>query len=563
MKILRPLLTLLVVIIVAAIAFIWWSVPAQVDLTEYAPADSVVYIEVNSLPRIAEGLSSSPAWTQAYEALRGKPAAKRDDVGQFVARAGLAPAAAVVLTRTQIALVVLNMNTTEEQNSLRVKPEFALIAETHTWNWRIKGLAKEWVQKLATATYGTANCAERNANGTVLFECGGSTPERKIVAAIEGSLIVVGNTEKAVQTCLEVRHGARPSLKTNGEVQEARAANAMYARTAFGYVPKAHTARLFAWAAPLFLGAAASDTNLAKLLEGSLSKLIGGISWTSNYEYGEVQDRFVFGLEPDVIAQLRPIFVTQDLQPEALARIPSSVDSVSLYRSAKPITAWDALNTAVALKLDAVQAVVIGTVLRSALTSYGLSNPRNFLEAIESPVFTLKTDETAEGSVLLTRVGSQERLKSYLNSADFAEGKGQIIGLKNPPRTGAEFTALLQDGWLVVGRSENVNAYQQALRQGTWKADDLTARKFIGNSAGIITASQDEERVLSFIRTLLRFDNYQMKPEDSAKLKEIVRTTARSATTETNLTDKGLERVTYSPFGQFSTLTSVFDDGGK
>ena len=75
------------------------------------------------------------------------------------ARAGVGPLEAVLFARAQIALVVVGMNTSEEDDTLKVRPEVALIAETHTSKWRTKPAAVEAVKKLADFAYGASMCS--------------------------------------------------------------------------------------------------------------------------------------------------------------------------------------------------------------------------------------------------------------------------------------------------------------------------------------------------------------------------------------------------------------------
>ena len=49
MKFLRPLLALSLLLIIIAAVWLWWSLPAKVDMANYAPADSLVYVEFNNL----------------------------------------------------------------------------------------------------------------------------------------------------------------------------------------------------------------------------------------------------------------------------------------------------------------------------------------------------------------------------------------------------------------------------------------------------------------------------------------------------------------------------------
>ena len=54
-------------------------------------------------------------------------------------------------------------------------------------------------------------------------ECSVAGGERKIVGAVDGTLVVIGNSDNAVRTCLEVRRGNRPSIQTDPELLKVRA----------------------------------------------------------------------------------------------------------------------------------------------------------------------------------------------------------------------------------------------------------------------------------------------------------------------------------------------------
>ena len=53
MKFLRPLLALAVLLILIVAVCLWWSTPSRVDMANYAPADSLVYVEFNNLEDVA------------------------------------------------------------------------------------------------------------------------------------------------------------------------------------------------------------------------------------------------------------------------------------------------------------------------------------------------------------------------------------------------------------------------------------------------------------------------------------------------------------------------------
>src|SRR6185295_10872363 len=208
MKFRRPLLVLPLLVFVLVAVWLWWSLPAKVDMANYAPADSMVYVEFNDPAAVVQAIQHSTLWQAAAPITQSKtPSQNR--VATAAARAGLGPLPAVLFARAQVALAMISMNTFEEEDSLKVRPEFALIVETHTSNWRIKPAAVEAVKQLAIFSYGASMCAERSADADYI-ECSVTGSGRKIIAAIDGTLVVIGNSDNAVRSCLDARRGARP-----------------------------------------------------------------------------------------------------------------------------------------------------------------------------------------------------------------------------------------------------------------------------------------------------------------------------------------------------------------
>src|SRR5215210_2586224 len=99
---LRKLLALFIALVAITAVWLWWNHPQKVDMAGYVPADSLVYLEANSLPDIVQGLSETDAW----KAL-APPAGIRPDIGEIgwlsrlSALTGIGPAETVVLSRAQ------------------------------------------------------------------------------------------------------------------------------------------------------------------------------------------------------------------------------------------------------------------------------------------------------------------------------------------------------------------------------------------------------------------------------------------------------------------------------
>src|SRR5918992_5386589 len=135
MKLLRRILVAAVVLILIGAAWLWFNRPSPVDLATYAPADSLLYVELNDPSAIVRAIEHSDVW-KAAAPITGSTPSSQNRLMMTAARAGIGPIEAVLFARAQIALVVVNVNAAEQDETLRVRPEFALIAETHTSRWR-------------------------------------------------------------------------------------------------------------------------------------------------------------------------------------------------------------------------------------------------------------------------------------------------------------------------------------------------------------------------------------------------------------------------------------------
>ena len=561
MKVWRPLLVLVVLLILGVAIWLWWSVPRAVDMADYAPADSLVYVEFNNLAAVAHAIQDSEAWHAAEPITQSKPATQNRFMNA-VARAGLGPLPGVLFARAQLALVVVGLNTSEENDTLKVRPEVAIIAETHTSHWRTKPAAVEAVKHLANFAYGASMCSERSADADYI-DCSVGGGEHKIVGAVDGTVVVIGNSDNAVRTCLEVRRGVRPSIHTDSEMLKVRSSLASDKTLGFGYISPANSAKLFSWAAPLLMGQAPGDQQLQQLLAVSAGKVLRGVAWTANPSPQGIEDRFLFSLEPGVVSRLQPAFETAERDASFWKLVPEGFQSLTIYRNKAPAVAWNSLDTAVSFKLDALPAVLFGQLLRSSLSVYGIENPKEVLPALSPPLLTLKASPGAEGSILVARVSDEEKLKRLLAQEVFNGSKGQILaGLASNPDPGKEFAAVFADGYVLLGKTENMRASLAALRQNAAGDKKDLQQSAQQSSAPIVTYTNDEARLNNFISTLLKLQGRRLSSDEVAKLQETLRR-AGFASTETRLNAFGIERTTRSAFGQFSTFVGLLQPDGN
>jgi hypothetical protein len=524
-------------------------------MAAYAPADSLVYVEFNNLAEVAQAIQHSDVWQAAAPITQSRPAS-RNRLMATAARAGLGPLPAVLFARSQVALVVVGLNTSEEQDTLKVRPEVAIIAETHTSQWRTKPAAVEAIKHLANFAYGASMCVERTENANYI-ECSTAGGERKIVGVVDGTLAIIGNSENAVRSCLEVRRGARPSMSTDSELLKVRAGVATENSLGFGYISPANSAKLFSWAAPLLMGQSPGDQQLEQLLAVSAGKVLRGVAWTANSAPGGIEDRFLFSLEPGVVSRLQPAFEVAERDENFWKLVPEGFQSLTIYRNKAPAAAWTSLDSAVAFKLDALPAVLFGSLLRSSLSVYGISNPKEALATLSPPLLTLNPSQGAEGSILVARVNDEARLRRSLTQEVFKDDQGEILeGLESNPNPAKEFTAIFANGYVLLGKTENMRASLVALRDKAETHDKELRQSAQESSAPIVTFANDEARVNNFISTLLQLQGRRLSNEEVVKLQDNLRRFGFSST-ETRLNAFGIERTTRSAFGQFSTFISL------
>jgi hypothetical protein len=554
MKLIRPLGILIVLLLIGGGAALWWNRPNKADMANYVPADALVYIEINSIWDIANTIQSSDAWKAASPSI-GLANYSNSSSRLLASRLGLGPIQAVLASRAQMALVIVGVSSSEQDDQLRVKPEVALVLETHTAKWRMKSAVTDDIRRLAEFAYGASVCTERS-NGVDYVECTESKGDRKIIGAFDSTVVIIGNSAKAVESCLAVRQGQRPSLHTDPEMLRLRQSLKSASTLSFGYVSQTNTAKLVSLAGPLLIGKAPGDEQLERLLSDSAGKILRGIAWTSGSHAGLIEDHYQISLDTNVIKRLEPAFQNSHLPEDYWKLIPNSFRSVTIYGITNPQAAWSALNSAVAIKLDAVSSVIFSALLKSGLSGYGIEDPYNLIGALGTPVITLRPT-LGEGSLLLAPVKDEVALRRELSNAWLRDGKGQIlIGTQSEPVREKEFTALLINGFVILGKTENVLVYMAQLKNNELITPErLESLRRLSNESAVNTYTNDRNSLLGTIAVLSRFGGRILTDKELTALTDRFSNIEISCT-ESTLNSSGIDRRTLSAFGQFGNLIS-------
>lgn len=552
------LLVLLIAILVGAAAWLWWVRPRQVDMSAHAPSNSLLYLEANSPIKIAQTLQSTEAWILVND-LAGRRQKPFDNswLQRFVGWTGIGPVESVILARAQVAVVVTDLGATEDSDTLRIKPEGALLVETKTSERRIRPVIDNAVKKLAELTYGKPQLRTTNIDGVEFNEWVSPDGSRQIVVAVAGSLVIIGNTRKAVQTCLAVSQGRTASLKDDAELSRMRFELRANDALAFGYVPPGNSAKLLSIGVPLLMGRAPANSEFQRLITSGASKVFGSLAWTSRPFKTGIEDRFLISLQPQVLARLKPAFNPGTVSNAVDEMVPAGVSSITFYRFENPSGVWQTLRSSISSQIDALSAVVFTSLLNSSLRSYGIEEPERFLSTVSSEIISFRIDQNAERSLLVARVNDETQLRQLLTKTMRGRsGKAAVNELGMLVDSEAESAASFVNGFIVMGSPLEVQKYARILKNGGSRENPerfKTVSFFapLTSSANILTYTDDTDRVRNFFSSVLAAQRVAPVPRN--RMDQLLHQLPFAAT-ETTLGERGLERTTVSPIGQFSTL---------
>lgn len=555
MKLIRRFLTVALVLTLIAAGWLWWSRPQKIDMANYAPADALAYLESNRPVDIAASIVNTDAWKALGPLLQPTGGEWPGWLRLWTVWTGLGPTQIVIFARAQMAIVVLDLGLTNQNETLIVKPEAAIIIETHTSEQRTKPTVEQALSQFAEKAYPQHTFQKSYIGGTEFLVWTASTGARQIVAAIEGSMVVVGNSERAVRTCLDVRAGQRPSLRDDPELQQMRHHLAADRALAFGFVSSSNAARLLSLSGPLLFGTSPGGLQLDSLIAGSAPKLLRGVGWSSHEYRGGIEDRFLFSLQPTLVARLRPLFQATSERTQALKILPDNVHSLTLYRFHDPAGTWKVFESAVSAHLDTLSSVVFASLLKSALSPYGIDEAELFLSLVGPELMTVRLKQDAQRALLVAYVRDETRLRELLikpMKQGFRSDWPRKDEVMEVP--GTQSALSLSSGYLLAGSSEDVRrCIQTTARITPTTMEKLEHFVPLTGSANIVTYTNDADRVRNFIEAISRAKGSSLKRGGTLDLNLMIDEIPYCAT-ETTLGDNGLERKTRSSFGQFSTL---------
>lgn len=611
MKKVRAGLFIVGVVLLFTTLWLWWNRPHTLDMSEYAPADAIVYIEANDLPAVAAALFSTEAWTRTARENNSRITPRRVEwLSTIVRYTGIGTADAVVMARAQIAVAVLDIHAaaeaaSEQELAVNIKPRFAAVIETNMSERRARLGLEKILSRIAAQTFSPPQLARESANDVqITIWSGLSGDNRNIFLAVKDSFAVVANDRAALDACLAVYRGERPAIASDTEMralrEQTRASRQQNDRDtvslnqdnqplAFGYVSSSGANRLFQILAPLYAVQLSVNPKIqsaaAALLPQLATRFLGGAAWTMRARDNAIEDNYFFKLPPDFAARLRGALQIGDtgnieIKSEAANLLPADINQTTRYLLPQPDATWRELNLIISSQLDSLTAPLAVALLERSLAPYGIERPREFLPALENEIWTARLDEAGERTILVARIKDRVRLERELRRTFGANARTEqtnfaTLILPAARRSGSSgelanasespAAAAIKNDYLLLGNEQDVRACLIAVSQNRSLAsqpkivpeeinhDKINNDKIKDDNFAIATLTDERETSRAVLRSLLAIENsgaIRRVPENAIAARPF-------ALTRSRVVADGIERRTLSNFGQLGNLITV------
>jgi hypothetical protein len=553
----KSLLALLVVAFV--VGWLYWNRTARTDMATYAPADCLAFVEANDLTEVAQGIEG----TQAWGALAGPVGARSGLLpNRWLIRlarwTGIGSAEAILLARSQVAIVFTGAEASQAGPTLTIKPLATLVIETHTTQRRMRPTIEQHIEELARRVYDQPLLSRKQIDGVDLSEWSSPDGARHIVAAFAETVAIIGNDEPSVLHCLEARRGKRATLAGEKQLDDLRKKIDAPSATVFGFVSKPGV-KSFLQAFALYRAGSSSDAvTVSQIFSDTLGNLVDGLGWSSRFVDGMVEDRSSITLSQGVADKLRGSFVPEDkLVLGELPFVPPDAHSVSLYHFRDVEGVWRDLNSIIASHADLIGAIAARPMLRSLLKPYGIEDPDTFVHVVGTRMQTIRLEETSP-SVLVTEALDRQGLRKLVQQRLGVKPKTENVGDFELMLSGTDnWAASFADNYFLIGPAEAVRRCLQAKAQ----SQSLTSTYAFRRSQSLVdvslpitalTFTSDQHAAISFVELFSEHERSAFSTSATA-IDEASRSLPY-AVSVVILKDAGIEWTSRSAFGRVGSL---------
>ena len=437
----RNIVGALVLLVGCLAVWLYFNRTVKADLSNYAPADSLGYVEVNDLAEVAGGITNTRAW----KSLAGPVGAPTNLMpNKWLVRlarwTGIGSIDTILFARSQVAIVLGGAEGTQQGSTLTIKPLTTFIIDTHTSQRRMRATVERHIEELARRLYRSPVFVRKQIQETDLQEWQTADGTHAIVFTFVDSAVIVSNDETSVLRSIDARAGRRASLTGAGDLSTARLTLDSANAALFGYIAQSGAKSLLQAFALYRSGPSPDAVTAARIFSDTIGGLIKNIGWTSRFVDGGVEDRSLIALADGVADKLRSS-MSPERAPDVtkLLFVPKDIHSLSLYQSRDASNFWLDLNATVSSHTDLIGAVAARPMLRALVKPYGIDDADSFARGIGPGLHTVRLEKDSP-AVLIAEVFDRPALRKAIGQRFGQNPKSEIIG-------GAELLSSPKDNW--------------------------------------------------------------------------------------------------------------------
>ena len=564
-------LVLLVILLVAG--FFILRRPTRVAMERYAPADALMFVEIESLADLVDGLTDTKAWRELAPVL-GLSSQLRQvgTLTDLVGRSGLGPDEAVVAGRAQFAVVITgiesNTGETEEGPYIHLKPAFALIIETHMKPDTAARLVRERASLIAERIYGESvaeHPVEHLGSTLRVFEGPGSG--HQLVVSSLGSVILIGNRADAATKCLDAIAGRATTLDQDQTLKQMRSEVGLDPEV-FGYISAAGIEKLVELWPLLFAGRGGEPESIgafADLIEHLAKQIGAGLFYSARFEQGGVTEKYLAALRPPVAEALsRPLKPVSGAASDVAAILPDDFESVTVLNAENVGELPERVFKQLSPTVDIVAGVALREFIIDFRKQYGLEPKDSVGDALGNQMAVVNLGDDNPRAMLI-RVNDKSRVEPL--AARYAMRKSS--GVKREQLNGSEILVGSDDDrrgagfigdYLVLGTRDQIaklartksegravdERVRQALEARPTNASIFSYRNRVDEAGTLLLALSKLTRVTDGSRELL---NRELARKALERLPRSI--------SFTEFRESGVYVETHSAVGNFSAIGSL------
>ena len=551
--------------------------PARVAMERYVSADALAFVEVDSLSDVIDGLTSTKAWRELAPVLGLSSQLKQVGfVADLIGRSGLGPDEAVIAGRAQYAVAITGIESkageTDEGAYLHLKPDFALIVETHMKPETAARLVRERASIIAQRIYGESVAeTSEDYRGSQVLVFQGPEAARQMLASSFGSVVLIANQPDAIKRCLDAVAGRAATLADDATLKQMRPEVDRNA-SVFGYVTKSGIQKVAELSPVLIANRASSAESLSlfvDLIEHLSNQAGAGLLYSSAFETGGVTEKYLTVLRPQVAEALSgPLKAASAAGFESPALIPCAVESVTFLN----VERAGELPERVLKQLSPTVDIVAGVALREFVIDfrkqYGLGPSDSVGDAAGSEIALINFGDEKPRAMLI-RVNDRARLTTavskYLARNAAPVSREQVNGIdvlvsSDDERRAAAFVG----DFLALGTRDQISKIidTQASRDGL--DGDERFKRVLASRPENASILWYRPRVGDAGRLLLAISKLTRVTDGSPELLE--RDSARNAlgqlapsTGFTEFRSRGIYTESHSAVGSFSVIAALME----